>query len=144
MSDLRAIADRRFEEALRSRGARDPREFYRERLRELRESSAEGYRRAAEYFEQVLVPEVAREGSDPLGAWLEYGRVLANLQAAGETVQIDPTGRGSPYQPPVPLDHLVLHLPTSARLPALAVGIPTTLSPAQRVTYDLLVRRKTG
>lgn len=137
--ELRERADRRFEQALAARDARDPRDFYRERLRDLKEGNVEAYHRAVEYYETRLLPAVAAEGSDPLGEWLEYGRFLAGLVARGRTVQIDPTGRASGYAPPVPQDHLVLHLPDSAREGALVVGIPPRLSPAQRATYDLLV-----
>lgn len=138
-TELRDAADRRFEEALARAGARDPRDFYRQRLRDLRERDAAAYRRAVEYFETRLIPAVADAGSDPLREWLEYGRFLANLVAPGSTVQVDPTGRASDYSPPVPPDHLVLHLPTATREPALVVGLPTQLSVAQRATFDLLV-----
>lgn len=142
--DLREQADRRFEQALKESGARDPRDFYRKRLRELRERSPEAFQRALAYFEQRLTPAVAAEGSDPLREWLEYGRFLAEQVASGRTVQIDRTGRERPYAPPVPLDHLVLHLPTSTTEPALVVGLPPELSPAQRATYDLLVAGSQG
>jgi hypothetical protein len=144
MSDASTIAEQRFEAALAERGARDPRDFYRERLRVLRSSNAAAFREAVDYFENTLIPEAAREGSDPLAAWLEYGCFLAARCAPGEPVQIDPTGRSVPYAPPVPIDHLVLHLPTSVREPALAVGLPPRLSDPQRATYDLLVTRKLG
>lgn len=144
MTDLNAIAEERFTAALAETGARDPRAFYRERLRTLKTEDAAAFREAVEYYEQTLIPEVAREGSDPVAAWLEYGRFLATRMTPGETVQIDRTGLSLPYSPPVPLDHLVLHLPTSPRLPALAVGLPAELSEPQRATYDLLVARKLG
>lgn len=144
MSDMHAIADERFNAALSEVGARDPRPFYRERLRALKTADPAAFREAVEYYEGTLIPEVAREGSDPLAAWLEYGRFLATGLAAGETVQIDPTGRSWPYTPPVPRDHLVLHLPSSLRDPALAVGLPVELSEPQRAAYNLLVSRKTG
>ncbi|HEX2191279.1 MAG TPA: hypothetical protein VHG51_20380 [Longimicrobiaceae bacterium] len=142
--ELRERADRRFEEALKTTGARDPREFYRGRLRELRERSPEAFRRALAYFEERLIPAVAAEGSDPMAEWLEYGRFLAGLAAQGKTVQVDPLGRALPYAPPVPGDHLVLHLPDAASERALVVGIPPELSPAQRATYDLLVSGSQG
>jgi hypothetical protein len=143
-SELRDQANQRFEEALERTGARDPREFYRQRLRELRERSPEAYRRAIEYFETRLVPAVAAENSDPFQEWLEYGRVLARLVADGRTVQIDESGRARDYARPVPLDHLVLHLPVSSREPILLVGLPNRLSPAQRATYELLVTGNRG
>lgn len=142
--DLREQADRRFEEALKTAGARDPRDFYRGRLKELRERSPDAFRRATRYYEETLTPAVAAEGSDPLAEWLEYGRVLAELTTPGRPVQIDPAGRALPYAPPVPRDHLVLHLPQSASERALVVGLPQDLSPAQRATYDLLVSGSQG
>lgn len=138
---LRERADRRFEEALQTAGARDPRDFYRARLRELKERDPASYRRAVAYYEERLIPAVAEEGSDPLAEWLEYGRVLVSLSAPGRTVQIDPTGRASDYARPVPADALVLHLPAGAGEAALVLGIPAKLSPAQRASYDLLVKK---
>lgn len=142
--DIKERAERRFEHALTERGARDPRDFYRERLKELRARDERAFSQALRYYDSRLVPAVARDDSDPLAEWMEYGRVLAQLSAEGSTVQVDPSGRARPYAPPVPLDHLVLHLPTSAREPALLVGLPTQLSPAQRATYELLVRQALG
>lgn len=142
--DLRDRADRRFEEALTATGARDPRDFYRKRLKELREQDADAFRRALSYFEERLIPAVAAEGSDPVAEWLEYGRFLAGLVAQGKTLQVDPTGAALPYAPPVPRDHLVLHLPDASGARALVVGLPPALSPAQRATYDLLVSGSQG
>ena len=142
--ETRDRADRRFEEALKQTGARDPRDFYRKRLRELREQDAEAFRRALAYFEERLIPSVAAEGSDPVAEWLEYGRYLAGLAARGTTMQVDPMGVALPYAPPVPRDHLVLHLPDAASAKALVVGLPPELSPAQRATYDLLVSGSQG
>lgn len=136
---LRAAADRRFQEALARTAARDPRDFYRQRLRELRETKPAAYREAVAYFETRLIPRVAAELSDPLGEWLEYGRLLAELACAGRTVQIDPSGRAHDYTSPSSPDHLVLHLPHSSREPVRVVGLPSTLSRAQRATYDLLI-----
>jgi hypothetical protein len=143
-ADPRAAADQRFAAALAEAGARDPRDYYRERLATLRGDNPDAFKKARTYFDETLIPEVAREGSDPLGAWLEYGRLLASLLSAGEAVQVDRTGRSWPYRPPVPLDHLVLHLPQSSRDAVIPVGLPPQLSPAQRATYDLLVLRKVG
>jgi hypothetical protein len=139
-SPLRAQADRRFEEALAAHGARDPREFYRDQLRGLRERSPQAFEQAVRYYESTLIPGVARAGSDPLAEWLEYGRVLAELSAPGRPVQIDPSGAAAPYSPPVPPDQLVLHLPNASREPAQPIGLPALLSPAQRAAFDLLVR----
>jgi hypothetical protein len=142
--DIRSVADQRFETALRESGGRDPREFYRELLKELRDTDTPAYRKAVEYFDSKLIPAVASESADPLAAWMEYGRYLAVLKAPGQTVQIDPSGRSREYSPPVPLDHLVLHLPASTRARALTIGIPPRLSPSQRAAFELLVQGKIG
>lgn len=142
--ELRQRANRRFERALEESGARDPRDFYRDRLRDLRARDEEAFLRAVEHYEQKLLPAVAEETSDPLVEWLEYGRLLAELTSPGKTVQIDPSGRAVAYEPPVPHDHLVLHLPDSSRERAVPVGLPASLSPAQSATYQLLVKRSTA
>ena len=142
--DLRARADERFERALRETGARDPRNFFRDQLRDLRARDAEAFQQALTYFNQRLIPTVADDGSDPIAEWLEYGRVLASLSIPGRTVQVDASGRARDYARPVPLDALVLHLPTSAGQPALVVALPSKLTPHQRATYELLVKQSQG
>ena len=142
--DLRARADERFERALQQTGARDPRAFFRDQLRDLKANDAGAFRRALRYYEETLIPAVADEGSDPVAEWLEYGRVLASLSTPGRTVQIDTTGRARDYARPVPPDAMVLHLPENAARPALVLGIPPKLSPAQRASYDLLVKQSQG
>jgi hypothetical protein len=142
--DLRARADERFEQALKETGARDPRNFFRDMLRDLKAADADAYREALRYFTDRLIPAVADDGSDPVAEWLEYGRVLASLTIRGRTVQIDPGGRARDYARPVPLESMVLHLPDNAARPALVLGIPPRLSPAQRASYDLLVKQSQG
>ena len=139
--DHRARADARFAQALEAAGARDPRDFYRKQLVELKAADAAAYRRALAYYEQELIPAVARDDSDPMAEWLEYGRVLATLAGPGRTVQIDASGLASDYARPVPPDALVLHLPERTTARAIVVGIPTALSPAQRASFDLLVKQ---
>jgi hypothetical protein len=139
--DLQGEADRKLEAALAATGARDPREFYRERLRELKQADRGAYEEAVGYYRDTLVPSVAG-GADPLPAWTEYGRKLAALGTPGRTVMVDATGVAAPYQTPAPQDRLILHLPDGTRGRAVVVGIPTELSRAQRATYDLLVAGK--
>jgi hypothetical protein len=136
-----AAADRALESALVRTGARDPREFYRERLRELKQANATEYERAVAYYTETLIPEVASGASDPLAAWTEYGRRLAVAVAPGRTVSIDETGRAHPYEGPAS-DRLVLHMPEDKGGRALLVGLPPVLSDAQRATYDVLVAGK--
>ena len=139
--DLRARADERFKQALEQTGARDPRNFFRDMLRDLKAADAEAFRRALRYYEETLIPTVAGEGSDPVAEWLEYGRVLASLATPGRTVQIDPGGRARDYARPVPADALVLHLPENAAHKAIFIGAPPKLSPHQRAAFDLLVKQ---
>lgn len=140
-ADLRARADERFARVLQETGARDPRDFYRKQLVALKAADTAAYRRALAYYDQELIPAVARDDSDAVGEWLEYGRFLATLTVPGRTVQIDGEGRAADYRRPVPPDALVLHLPERTNAPAVIVGLPKTLTPAQRANHDLLVRQ---
>lgn len=132
-------AGERLEAALAETGARDPRDFYRVQLRELRGEDREGYESAVEYYRETLLPRVADPGVDPLAAWTDYGRHLATLRAPGRTVSVDVTGRSAAYASPAARDALVLHLPDDQKRPAFLVGLPAELSPAQHATYDWLV-----
>lgn len=140
--DPNARADARLEAALKEAGARDPREFYRERLRELKQANPEGYASAVTYYTDTLIPEVAGGEGDPLAAWTEYGRRLAEAVSPGRTVAVDGTGRAHPYRAPAARDHLVLHLPEAKGARAILVGLPGELTPAQRAAYDVLVAGK--
>ena len=64
--DLAAAADEALEEALQAAGARDPREFYRERLRELKRVKQDEYETAVAYYRDTLIPQVA-DGTAPVG-----------------------------------------------------------------------------
>jgi hypothetical protein len=139
--DLTAQADARLEAAMAKEGSRDPREFYRERLRELKQDNPQGYADAVAYYQGTLIPEVASGAGDPLSAWTEYGRRLAEAVTPGRAVAIDATGRMHPYAHPAPRDRLILHLPEGSGR-ALLVGLPARLSEAQRATYDVLVEGK--
>lgn len=132
-------ANRRLEAALKERGARDPRDYYRSQLKELRAESPGGYDQAVTYYRDTLLPDIAAGTVDPLAAWTDYGRELASLRAEGRTVSVDPTGRSTPYESPADPEHLVLHLPVDRKRKALVVALPGDLSPAQRATYDWLV-----
>jgi len=133
-------AEKRLEAALAAEGARDPREFYRERLRELKEADPDGYANAVAHYRDTLLPSIASGKVDPLDAWTEYGRTLATALAPGRTVRIDRTGKAHPYQAPSRED-LILQLPEKGR--AVLVALPATLSRAQRASYDVLVAGKT-
>lgn len=139
--DVTERADRRLEAALEATGARDPREYYRERLRELKQADPEGYQRAVAYYRDTLLPTVAEGTGDPIAAWTEYGRRLAEALTSGRTVAIDETGRATPYTGPEAAK-LILHIPDGRAGRAILVGLPPQLSRAQRATYDVLVAGK--
>ena len=132
-------ADQIFEEALGQSGAKDPRGFYRKRLREMKANNPDAYREAVAYYENELVPSIAKAGDDPLTAWQQFGCRVAELTVAGTPMEIDATGRRRPYAPPTPADRMVLHIPQGSKGWALVVGLPPELSAAQLATYDLLV-----
>jgi len=132
-------ADQIFEEALGQTGAKDPREFYRKRLREMKAVDREAYGEAVAYYENDLVPSIAEAGDDPLTAWQRFGCRVAELTVAGTPIEVDATGRRLPYAPPTPADRMVLHVPQGTKGRALVVGLPPELSVAQMATYDLLV-----
>ena len=81
--ELQERADRIFDEALGQTRAKDPREFYRARLREMKADDPEGYLKAVAYYETDLVPSIAEAGDDPLVAWQRFGCQLAGPTAAG-------------------------------------------------------------
>lgn len=139
--DVADKADRALEDALEATGARDPRGFYRDRLKALKQADPTAYERAVEYYREILLPVVADGVEPPLDAWTEYGRRLAEALAPGRTVGIDPTGLAHPYERPMG-DRLVLHLPDNAGVRALLVGLPPQLTRAQRAAYDVLVEGK--
>lgn len=135
-------ADEAFAAALETQGSRDPREYYRERLKDLKSEDDQAYQVAVNHYRDVLIPGIADGGEDPLLAWMEYGRLLAELSAPGRTVCVDESGKSSAYEVDSALGQLVLHLPDEGRKRALLVGLPPNPSPAQRATFDLLVQGK--
>ena len=132
-------ADQIFEDALGKTGAKDPREFYRKRLRDMKAENPDAYTEAVAYYQNELVPSIAEAGDDPLMAWQQFGCRMAELTVTGTPIEIDTTGRRRPYAPPTPADRMVLHIPQGSKGRALIIGLPPELSAAQLATYDLLV-----
>jgi len=137
--ELHDRADQIFEDALGKTGAKDPREFYRKRLREMKAENPDAYGEAVAYYQNELVPSIAEAGDDPLMAWQRFGCRMAELTVIGTPIEIDTTGRRRPYAPPTPADRMVLHVPQGSKGRALIIGLPPELSAAQLATYDLLV-----
>jgi len=140
MTDLTAQTDKLLDDALARSGARDPREYYRGLLRDLKKADPERYAQAVAYYTQTLLPAVA-DGADPLECWTEYGRTLAEALSTGRTLAIDRSGRAAPFELPAE-DRLVLHIPDDGGAKTLVVGLPPDLSDAQRATYQVLVAGK--
>ena len=138
--DLPKKADARFEAALAATGARDPREYYRSRLRELRQSNPQGYADAVAYYQSTLVTSIAEQDADPLKAWQTFGLRIAQLTAAGRAVAVDPVGRSHPFEPPGRTVDMILHLPDARNQRALLVGLPPEPTAAQMATFNWLVQ----
>ena len=140
--DLPTLADRRFAEQRAATGARDPREFYRGLLRDLREADEAAYREMVARYEVQIVEAVGRGEADPLEAWLAFGLELAAAAAGpGRSVAVDATGRATPLEGRPRWDQMVLYLP-DGRGRAVPVSLPPELSDAQRAALDLLVKGK--
>lgn len=139
--DLKQAADARFDEALAASGARDPRDFFRKLLKELRGADRKSYDEAVQYYATELVPSIAERGADPLQAWTAFGLRLAELRAPGRAWAVDATGRRRSYEPPGDAADMILHMPAKPRdrYRPVVVALPTELAPAQRATYDWLV-----
>jgi len=135
------LATRRTDEALRSAAITDPRPTYRALLRDLKATDLEGFEQATRKYRTELVPSVAEEQSDPLTAWLEYGRWIAQRARPGKVVAIDGSGRARPAPADAAPDGdaLLLHVPGDARARAIALATPLEPTDSQRVTVELLV-----
>ncbi len=138
-ADPRQAADARFSEALAATGARDPRDYYRERLRELKRTNPDGYAEGVAYYQNTLVPSIANGEADPLAAWRDYGLLLARLTAPGRAVAVDATGLSRPFEPPGDAADMVLHLPERTRDRPVLVSLPPDPTPTQLATHQWLV-----
>ncbi len=90
--ELHDRADQIFDEALGQTGAKDPREFYRKRLREMKTDNPDAYHEAVAYYEEELVPSIVEAGDDPVTAWQQFGCRMAELTVAGTPVVSMRTG----------------------------------------------------
>lgn len=142
-SDSAQRANSLFDEARERAGLReDPRNYYRDRLKDLKASDPGAYGELVKYFQERLLPAIVDEGVDPLMAWRQYGLEIARSTHNGRTVSIDATGMAAPFEPDDPLDRLVLHLPEKSNIRALLVGLPLGPSDAQQAAHDWLVGGK--
>jgi hypothetical protein len=136
----RAHAEARLEAAAARLGLADPRPALRERLRQLRDTQPELFRRAIEHYEATVLPALTDD--EPLAGWLEYGRFIGQLTGNGRLTAIDADGRAAPHRPPAGAGMVVLFLPEDTAVGALLVAAPLQPSAAQQATIQLLVERK--
>ena len=143
-TDLRRAADARFAAALAETGSRDPRDYYRDHLAELKRSSPAEYADVVAYYEDTLIPSIAEQEADPIAAWREFGVRLAEATAPGRAVAVDRKGRSSPFSPPGEPADMFLHLPEDRQRRALLVGLPPEPSAPQMAAYEWLVLGRRG
>ena len=136
---LRTRAEAGLVKAAEGQGLADPRPSYRERLRTLRQARPEAFDQAVEHYEQTVLPALA--DAEPLPVWLEYGRYLASLTAAGKVVGVDASGRAAQWTREAPAG-LVLFVPEDNAADVMVLSQPVAPSPAQSATLTLLVERK--
>ncbi len=132
-------ADALLTQSLAETGAVDPRPHYRALLRELKQKSPTQYDGAVARFRDSVLPSIVRGESEPLTAWLDYGKELAEGLAPGRPVVIDATGRSSPLAAPPSWKDLILHVPDEPRARAILVGSPPQPTRAQQAAVELLV-----
>jgi hypothetical protein len=137
-SQDRKQADARLAEGLAAHCAADARETYRNRLRALKAENADAFTRASRYYEERVVPRLLAE-SDPLDAWIDYGRVIGELTGTGRLMVIDASGKSAAYEPPLAPGQMVMFVPDDTRYGSFAAIQPMELSAAQRATLGLLV-----
>ena len=133
-------AEHRLTQALLDTGARDPRESYREMLRELKLKSEADYQHAVTGFQESVLTAIIDRGAEPLSSWLQFGQELAERLYPGRDVVIDETGRARAFAPPPSWRDLILHLPDEQRAKGMIVGLPPELTRAQRASVELLIQ----
>lgn len=139
-SHLRSRAEARLIEAAAGLRLGDPRPPCRERLRRLRESHPDEFRRAIEHYENTALPAIAT--GDALAAWVDYAAFLAAMSDEGQLTVVDGTGRARPYAPPPQPGALILHIPDEPAGEVLVVARPEQPTAAQEATLDLLAERR--
>jgi hypothetical protein len=139
--ELRQLAETRLQAAAAELNMKDPRQPYRDRLRQLREQHTDAFTRAIDHYETQVLPSLA-EVADPLAVWLDYGSFLAQLTSTGRAWRIDGAGRASSLEGSVHTGDLVMFVPDDTSSEVLVMAEPESPSAAQNATMDLLVRRK--
>ena len=139
-TDPLEAADRRFQEALDETGARDPRDFYRGLLKEMKGRDEEAFEEAVRRWKAQVIEPLARGEGNPLERWLAYGLELARTLHPGRTMRIGEDGRAAPLDAAPDWRWLILQLPERKGERAIPVSIPPEPTTAQQSTLDLLVQ----
>ncbi|HEX6587680.1 MAG TPA: hypothetical protein VF039_01555 [Longimicrobiales bacterium] len=139
MSETKEAIERRTDAAFAASVWQDPRAEYRALLKRLREHDSALFEEAVRAYESTVAGRLAEdERADPVGAWIEYGRSLAQLAGGGRIVAIDSDGRATEAPTGSLSATLLLQLPTDESVPAFVVAAPRETSAAQRATAALL------
>ena len=142
MSETKEQIEQRTDAAFEQSPWRDPRADYRMLLRRLRERDTAAFESAvAEYDARVIGP-LSDPTVDPVAAWLEYGRKLADIAGGGRLVRIDREGRSETGAESGAEPMLLLHLPADETAAAIVVAEPREPSPAQRAAKLLLAESR--
>jgi hypothetical protein len=137
-SETRRKSDDRLERACAAAGLTDPRETYRDLLRDLRGRDPDSFARASGHYQSEVLPRLAGD-AEPIDTWIEYGRVLGELGANGRMYSIDATGLADVYRPPYARHSLVLFVPDDGTRGSFVAAMPITPTAAQSATVDMLV-----
>ena len=144
MSESKESIEGRTDEAFERSAWRDPRADYRALLRQLREQDAALFESAVVEYETRVAGRLADAAVDPVAAWLDYGRRLAELAGRGRTIRIDETGVSVGDDPADPSPALLIHLPADEGAAAIVIAEPRDASSAQRATIALLAERRSS
>lgn len=140
MSETKEAIERRTDDAFAASAWQDPRAEYRALLRRIRERDTAAFDDAVRLYETRVVAALADDAVDPVAAWLDYGRRLAQLAGGGRAVTVDEQGRAGELRSDAPIiaPTLLLQLPADESAAAFVVAVPREPSPAQLATMALL------
>lgn len=128
------------DEALREADLEDPRPGYRRLMIHLKGIDGSTFEEATRRFNETLVPDVATGSVAPLEAWFGYATWLCDRIRPGSVVAIDTSGRATNEASALKHGTVLLHMPDDAAAPAFLLAMPSSPSPSQQATVELLAR----
>jgi len=128
------------DDALREADLEDPRPAYRRLIMHLKGIDGSAFEEATRRFNETLVPDVATGSVSPLEAWFDYATWLCDRIRPGSVVAIDASGRATNEASTLKAGTVLLHMPDDAAATALVLAMPSSPSPNQQVTVELLAR----